>query len=340
MAIEGHTDNKARRAERAPLQRPRQQRAAVPHRQGHRRRAPHRRRLRSEAAAGRQQHRRWSPEEPPRGVPHPRARRGALEGRDPAPVAMARIAAQERRRAPTRGSPLAALLAVTVMAGAGLSCSRSGSGFVCTCTYLTDRDDEYQVMSRLASPRRTPRQARRAADAPPHPRARARRRRAGVQVGECEAVTSPAFGEVARPQLQATGYRIETRSLAGSLCGSRRRTRSNRERCAWGSAATPCAPAAHPRPRAEAAAMISRLRPPPLQRCTRGAVQRERRSAVADGAEQSRPRQTWPQRDALASLDLGEQRRAAARARVIAAPRPARVGSHAGNCVAGADHAA
>jgi hypothetical protein len=58
---------------------------------------------------------------------------------------MARAAAQERRRAPRSCSPLAALLAAALLAGAGLSCGRKGSGFICTCTYLTDRDDEYQV---------------------------------------------------------------------------------------------------------------------------------------------------------------------------------------------------
>jgi hypothetical protein len=60
---------------------------------------------------------------------------------------MAGATAREPRRAPGWGSPSAALLALAaiLLAGAGLSCSRKGSGFVCTCTYLTDRDDEYQV---------------------------------------------------------------------------------------------------------------------------------------------------------------------------------------------------
>ncbi|MEJ7728851.1 MAG: hypothetical protein WKG00_06525 [Polyangiaceae bacterium] len=40
---------------------------------------------------------------------------------------------------------LALALAAALLASAGLSCGRQGSGFVCTCTYLTDRDDEYQV---------------------------------------------------------------------------------------------------------------------------------------------------------------------------------------------------
>jgi len=42
------------------------------------------------------------------------------------------------------GSSLAAAL-LALLASASLSCDRTGSGFVCTCTYLTDRDDEYQV---------------------------------------------------------------------------------------------------------------------------------------------------------------------------------------------------